>query len=69
VGEGWQQVEYRLVTAKTQVAPKVKVTIQRMELAAAVNSVRLAKRVEGIIEDPSGGDEVSIFNFNFQFFL
>jgi hypothetical protein len=26
------------------------------------------KEGEGIIEDPSGGDEVSIFNFNFQFF-
>ncbi len=34
----------RLVTGKTQVAPKVKITIQRMELVAAVNSVRLAKK-------------------------
>ncbi len=34
----------RLVTGKTQVAPKVKITIPRMELMAAVNSVRLAKK-------------------------
>jgi hypothetical protein len=34
-----------LVTGKTQVAPKVKITIPRMELVAAVNSVRLAKKV------------------------
>jgi hypothetical protein len=34
----------RLVTGKTQVAPKVKITIPRMELVAAVNSVRLAKK-------------------------
>jgi hypothetical protein len=35
----------RLVTGKTQVAPKVKITIPRMERVAAVNSVRLAKKV------------------------
>ncbi len=34
----------RLITGKTQVAPKVKITIPRMELVAAVNSVRLAKK-------------------------
>ncbi len=34
----------RLITEKTQVAPKVKITIPRMELVAAVNSVRLAKK-------------------------
>ncbi len=34
-----------LVTGKTQVAPKVKITISRMELVAAVNSVRLARKV------------------------
>jgi hypothetical protein len=34
-----------LVTGKTQVAPKVKITIPRMELVAAVNSVRLARKV------------------------
>jgi hypothetical protein len=34
----------RLVTGKTQVAPKVKVTIPRMELVTAVNSIRLAKK-------------------------
>jgi hypothetical protein len=34
----------RLIMGKTQVAPKVKITIPRMELVAAVNSVRLAKK-------------------------
>jgi hypothetical protein len=33
-----------LVTGKTQVAPRVKITIPRMELVAAVNSVRLARK-------------------------
>jgi hypothetical protein len=33
-----------LVTGKTQVAPRVKITIPRMELVAAVNSIRLAKK-------------------------
>jgi hypothetical protein len=39
------QVVCRLVTGKTQVVPKVKITIPRMELVAAVNSVRLAIKV------------------------
>jgi hypothetical protein len=30
---------------ETQVAPKVKITIPRMELVAAVNSVRLVRKV------------------------
>jgi hypothetical protein len=34
------------MTGKTQVAPKVKITIPRIELVAAVNSVRLAKKVK-----------------------
>jgi hypothetical protein len=34
----------RLITGKIQVASKVKITIPRMELVAAVNSVRLAKK-------------------------
>jgi hypothetical protein len=48
------QVLCRLVTGKTQVAPKVKITIPRMELVVAVNSVRLARKVR-VIEDPSAG--------------
>jgi hypothetical protein len=40
------QVVCKLVTRKTQVAPKVKITIPRMELVAAVNSVRLAKKIK-----------------------
>jgi hypothetical protein len=47
-----------LITGKTQVAPKVKITIPRMELVAAVNSVRLHKEDPGSIEDSSRGDEV-----------
>ncbi len=39
------QVVCRLVTGKTQVTPKVKITIPGMELMAAVNSVRLARKV------------------------
>jgi hypothetical protein len=46
-----------LVTGKTQVAPKVKRTIPRMELVAAVNSVRLEES-QGGTEVPSGRDEV-----------
>ncbi len=42
----------RLVTGKTQVAPKVKITIPRIELVAAVNPVRLARKVKGGAEDP-----------------
>jgi hypothetical protein len=34
------QVICHLVTGKTQIAPKLKITIPRMELVAAVNSVR-----------------------------
>jgi hypothetical protein len=34
------------VTGKTQVAPKVKITIPRMELVVSVNSVRMAKKVK-----------------------
>jgi hypothetical protein len=37
-------VECRLVTDKTQVTAVVKITILRMELVLAVNSVRLARR-------------------------
>jgi hypothetical protein len=44
----WERVDGTarcyLVTGKTQVAPKVKITIPRMELVAAVNSVLLAKK-------------------------
>jgi hypothetical protein len=34
------------------VAPKVKITIPRMELVAAVNSVRLAKKVKEALKIP-----------------
>ncbi len=42
----------RLVTGKTQVAPKVKVTIPRMELVTAVNSIRLAKKTREVLKIP-----------------
>jgi hypothetical protein len=45
----------RLVTGKTQVAPKVKITIPRMELVAAVNSVRLAKKTREALRIPLAG--------------
>jgi hypothetical protein len=45
----------RLVTGKTQVAPKAKITIPRMELVAAVNSVRLAKKTREALRIPLAG--------------
>jgi hypothetical protein len=45
----------RLITGKTQVAPKVKITIPRMELVAAVNSVRLAKKTREALKIPLAG--------------
>jgi hypothetical protein len=42
----------RWVTGKTQVAPKIKITIPRMKLVAAVNSVRLARKVKGALKIP-----------------
>jgi hypothetical protein len=45
----------RLITGKTQVAPKVKITIPRMELVAAVNSVRLAKKTREALKIPLVG--------------
>ncbi len=44
-----------LITGKTQVAPKVKITIPRMELVAAVNSVRLAKKTREALKIPLAG--------------
>jgi hypothetical protein len=44
-----------LVTRKTQVAPRVKITIPRMELVAAVNSVRLAKKAREALKIPIVG--------------
>ncbi len=44
-----------LVTGKTQVAPKVKITIPRMELVAAVNSVKLARKVREALKIPLSG--------------
>ncbi len=45
----------RLVMGKTQVAPKVKITIPRMELVAAINSVRFAKKVREAMRIPLAG--------------
>jgi hypothetical protein len=44
-----------LDTGKTQVAPNVKITIPRMELVAAVNSVRLARKVREALKNPLSG--------------
>jgi hypothetical protein len=41
-----------LVTGKAQVAPRVKITIPRMELVAAVNSVRLARKAREALKIP-----------------
>ncbi len=46
----------RLVTGKTQVALKVKITIPRMELVAAVNSVRLAKKTREALKITLAGN-------------
>jgi hypothetical protein len=46
---------YCLVTEKTQVAPRVKITIPRMELVAAVNSVRLARKAREALKIPLDG--------------
>ncbi len=45
----------RLITGKNQVAPKVKITIPRMELVAAVNSVRLKKKTREALKIPLAG--------------
>jgi hypothetical protein len=45
----------RLIMGKTQVAPQVKITIPRMELMAAVNSVRLAKKTREALKIPLVG--------------
>jgi hypothetical protein len=45
----------RLVTGKTQVAPKVKITIPRMELVVAVNLVRWAKKTREALRIPLTG--------------
>jgi hypothetical protein len=44
-----------LITGKTQVAPRVKITIPRMELVAAVKSVRLAKKAREALKIPLVG--------------
>jgi hypothetical protein len=44
-----------LVTGKTQVAPRVKITIPRMELVVAVNSVRLAGKAREALKIPPAG--------------
>jgi hypothetical protein len=43
------------VIGKTLVAPKVKITIPRMELVTVVNSVRLAKKVQESLRIPFAG--------------
>jgi hypothetical protein len=52
-----------LVTGKTQVAPKVEITIPRMELMAAVNSVRLARKVKGVLRIPFAGTRYFMDSF------
>ncbi len=47
-----------MVTGKTQVAPKVKITIPRMELVAAVNPVRLAKKTKEALRIPLAGTRI-----------
>ncbi len=42
-------------TGKTQVALRVKIAIPRMEFVAAVNSVRLAKKVRESLKIPLAG--------------
>ncbi len=44
-----------LVTGKTQVAPRVKITILRMELVVAVNLVRLARKAREVLKIPLAG--------------
>jgi hypothetical protein len=39
-------IQCRLVTGKTQLASRVKIIIQRMDLVASINSVRLAGRMK-----------------------
>jgi hypothetical protein len=46
---------YLLVTGKMQVAPKVKITIPRMELVAAVNLVGLVKKMREALKIPLAG--------------
>ncbi len=43
------------MTGKTQVTPKAKIKIPRMEPVAAVNSVRLARRVREALKIPIAG--------------
>jgi hypothetical protein len=45
----------RLITGKTQVAQRVKITIPRMELVAVVNSVRLAQKTREALKIPLVG--------------
>ncbi len=45
----------RLVTGKTQVTPKMKITIPRMELMVVISSVRLARKVKEALKIPLAG--------------
>jgi hypothetical protein len=45
----------RLITGQTQVAPKGKITIPRMELVAVLNLVRLAKKTREALKIPLAG--------------
>ncbi len=54
------------MTGKTQVAPKVKITIPRMELVAAVNSIRLARKVRAVLGIPIGGKDIRVLSTHIQ---
>ncbi len=47
-------VECRLGTVKTQMAPREKITIPRIELVVAVNAVGLVKRIKEKLKMPIG---------------
>jgi hypothetical protein len=51
-------VKCRLVTGKTQIALKVKITILRMELVAAINLARLTRKGQGTSENVHKVDQV-----------
>ncbi len=45
----------RLISAKKKVVCRVKITIPKMKLVAAINSVRLAKKVKESLKIPLAG--------------
>ncbi len=54
------------MTGKTQVALKVKITIPRMELVAAVNSIRLARKVREVLKIPIAGKDIRVLSTHIQ---